>query len=335
MASLSAHLRQTGDHGRLGFHANCPVCREERLFGTLSSDGVVSRRTQAALATGAMAFSLATSSPVWAQEPDSRQEGTVAPQEPNQGRDGDVPDGSEAPGVDSGAETVLPVEVGPPQGAPQEGTDDAEDGANYAEGENAPLETEPEVDPDIGLVPLTEPEATEPSPGDEDAAPPVAPAPAPPADETSPPATGTPEAPSAERKHPRRNSAKKRTGASARPEQHRRQQRAQNQRSTAPAIAPTTTAPVQPTATVAQAPTVEVAAPGQGDAAPASLRPGSRYHVVRPGESLWAIARGVLPPDASMARIAREVTHLWDLNEERIATGDPDLLKIGTKLRLR
>jgi nucleoid-associated protein YgaU len=63
--------------------------------------------------------------------------------------------------------------------------------------------------------------------------------------------------------------------------------------------------------------------------------PNGRFHVVEPGESLWAIAKRLLGPDASAARIAREVARLWGLNEERIATGNPDLLLPGTKLRLR
>jgi nucleoid-associated protein YgaU len=63
--------------------------------------------------------------------------------------------------------------------------------------------------------------------------------------------------------------------------------------------------------------------------------PHSRYRVVRPGESLWSIARDLLGRGASMGQVAREVNRLWEMNEDRIATGDPDLLRIGTKLRLR
>jgi hypothetical protein len=39
--------------------------------------------------------------------------------------------------------------------------------------------------------------------------------------------------------------------------------------------------------------------------------------------------------DASAGRIAREVNRLWSLNRTRIATGDPDLLMVGTRLELR
>jgi nucleoid-associated protein YgaU len=80
------------------------------------------------------------------------------------------------------------------------------------------------------------------------------------------------------------------------------------------------------------------AAPGErtrvvrrGDAA----APGERTHVVRRGESLWSIARDVLGGTASTVQVAREVNRLWELNKDRIGTGDRDLLVIGTRLRLR
>ena len=60
-----------------------------------------------------------------------------------------------------------------------------------------------------------------------------------------------------------------------------------------------------------------------------------RVHVVQRNESLWSIAKDVLGDDASPARIAREVNRLWELNGNRIGTGDPDLLMAGTKLVLR
>lgn len=62
---------------------------------------------------------------------------------------------------------------------------------------------------------------------------------------------------------------------------------------------------------------------------------GRDSHTVRPGESLWSIAEALLPEGAGNAAIAREVQRLWRLNESRIGTGDPDLLMVGTKLRLR
>ena len=62
---------------------------------------------------------------------------------------------------------------------------------------------------------------------------------------------------------------------------------------------------------------------------------GDRFHVVQRGESLWSIANDLLGDGASAARIAREVNRLWELNSDRIATGDPDLLMVGTRLALR
>ena len=60
-----------------------------------------------------------------------------------------------------------------------------------------------------------------------------------------------------------------------------------------------------------------------------------RFHTVRPGESLWSIAADLLGDRATVPRIAREVNRLWELNDERIGTGRPDLLFPGTRLRLR
>jgi hypothetical protein len=50
------------------------------------------------------------------------------------------------------------------------------------------------------------------------------------------------------------------------------------------------------------------------------------------GESLWSIASDVLGPGATVAKVAREVNRLWDLNGARIGTGDRDLLPVGTRL---
>jgi hypothetical protein len=49
---------------------------------------------------------------------------------------------------------------------------------------------------------------------------------------------------------------------------------------------------------------------------------------------LWSIASALVGEQATVARIARRVNRLWTLNADRIGTGDPDLLMIGTRLRL-
>lgn len=62
---------------------------------------------------------------------------------------------------------------------------------------------------------------------------------------------------------------------------------------------------------------------------------GRDLYRVRPGDCLWAIAAELLPPSAGSAEIAHEVQRLWRLNASRIGTGDPNLLMVGTELRLR
>jgi hypothetical protein len=58
-------------------------------------------------------------------------------------------------------------------------------------------------------------------------------------------------------------------------------------------------------------------------------------HIVAPGQSLWAIAQGIVGGSAGIGRLAFEVGRLWRLNAGRIGTGNPDLIYAGVKLRLR
>ena len=92
----------------------------------------------------------------------------------------------------------------------------------------------------------------------------------------------------------------------------------------APVVAPATTNAV----------TVRVAA-GTNQNTVVRATSGDRFHVVQRGESLWSIASDRLGERAGVAQIAREVDRLWQLNEDRIASGSPDLLYTGTRLRLR
>jgi Tfp pilus assembly protein FimV len=57
-------------------------------------------------------------------------------------------------------------------------------------------------------------------------------------------------------------------------------------------------------------------------------------HVVRAGESLWSIARELLPARATSAQVAAEVARLWNLNQNRIESGDPNLILPGERLRI-
>lgn len=75
---------------------------------------------------------------------------------------------------------------------------------------------------------------------------------------------------------------------------------------------------------------VAVAAPD-----PARNLVGKATYVVRPGDCLWHIASRLLPGGAGTEAVAGKVAELWRLNEDRIGTGDPNLIYAGTELRLR
>lgn len=334
MALLTAHLLESGDHGRLGFHPRCPVCRDERLFGRLPADAVVSLRARAALASGVLAVSAAgPSATALAQEPDQRSDAVTAPPTPDSGADenlGFTPGGEvQLPGESAGQAPPTTTEPAPPTGPPPE--DDPQDAL--------PLESEPVQDP----VPAA-PE--EPVPSDDATPEPsypnlgadlAEPAPATPT-ESSPddlifdgeeePAPSTEDPPS-------RDAAP--TGRDAdRPPKPDTTGPGERNGGTSPTQAPGAAAPALTEAAPPPVADAPASAPTQPAAAQDPEPPiDGRTHLVRPGDSLWSIAKRVLGPDASAAQIARKVHRLWTLNADRIGTGDPDLLMVGTELRLR
>src|SRR4051812_34803917 len=77
MRTLNAHLSESGSHVRLPFHPECPVCREERLAGSIPRDEFLGLRAGAVLAAGALAFSSLAPTAAFAAEGDSEQEGTA------------------------------------------------------------------------------------------------------------------------------------------------------------------------------------------------------------------------------------------------------------------
>jgi Tfp pilus assembly protein FimV len=79
-------------------------------------------------------------------------------------------------------------------------------------------------------------------------------------------------------------------------------------------------------APLARKPPSKAAAAGTGT----SAQP--RTGVVRPGDSLWAIAQKLLGPRASAAAVERKLVAIWNLNAVRIGTGDPNLIFPGTRL---
>jgi LysM domain len=350
MGSLTAHLVEAGDHGRLRFHPSCPVCREERLFGTLSSEPVVSRRAQALLAGGVLALS--TSGPVGAlaQEPDRQFEGVAAPEQSGETELDD-------PTFDPGGDTGLSFDTAPAPAAPGDGADS---------GEGAPLDVEPSVDLDAGLAPLADAEA--PGADQEAAVPPVEAVP--PAGAQAPGASVTPGAPAAPNPGYDAPSGEgdQRPVVDERPDRgpvHFGSDRATYEREVGakrpaagapvpapgvgdeaapqPYVEPVAVAPVEAAAPVSVAPVpaaepvaaAQTTAPAPDTSKEQPLDGNARSYVVQPGDSLWSIANRLLGGHASPAWIAREVHRLWSLNSSRIGTGNPNLLIVGTRLQLR
>lgn len=311
--SLSHHLLEPGDHGRLGFHPGCPVCRRERLAGALSAEPVVSRRVQAALAACVLAFSTGAPVAAVAAEPDRDEEGVVSPDASGPGDPGRDPD--DDPGGD---DTDTPSE--------DEGQAPATAGGDE---DGGPVAQPP--------APVREPRLVE------EPAPPASGTPATPGAQTAPEAqaapapSGRPEASPKSAPPKRSTKAKQRRRAPSQPAHQvvrtsPTPSTADRRGSPPHRLAP---APASAPAQRFQSTAARPSNPAGGTAgAPAKVAPGARTYEVRRGDSLWSIAQAVLGTEASPAQIAREVHHLWQLNADAIGTGDPDLIMAGQTLRL-
>jgi hypothetical protein len=332
MRSIAAHLGSADSHDRLRFHPACPICRETRLTGGIPADALVSLRAQAVLTAGLFAVSAtAPAATGVAAEPDQQQDGTVAVEHVagDPANSADFDPGGNATGLPDTAS------AGSRTPAPAPAIDD----------ESGPADQAPLVDPDDPVV----------DSGDDSGAAPAAPARGQssatplPATPTTPQAAPTAPAPPAGPNDDAATPAADTSGSTSnvdavslapvvRSVANRSHgcQRPRGVRVRAPRIAAVdrqARSPVAAHASVA-APTAVASAerePARGERA----KPGDRLHTVLAGESLWAIASDVLGGDASPARVAREVQRLWRLNQDRIGTGDPDLLLIGTRLVLR
>jgi LysM domain len=311
MPSLTEHLRRPGDHGRLPFHPECPVCLEERLAGKLPSDALLGPRTPALLAAGVLALSTAAPATALAQEPEQEQEGAVAP-DPNatDKYEGDLPvdapepapEWQETPDPDAGApDDVQPTDEAPAADAPAD--------------EVEPATVQEPAEPPVDAPPPAVPEVPAPAPVE-------APAPT----GATPPAAPT-SAPAAQLPIGKASSGPPLKSFVEKPARNRPAPTAQSS-----PVAPAKTAAAVPTTPSAAADTALVTVASSRSHA---ARQGDREHVVAPGESLWSIAADLLGGDASVAQTAREVNRLWELNSDRIGTGNPDLLMAGTKLALR
>ncbi len=56
--------------------------------------------------------------------------------------------------------------------------------------------------------------------------------------------------------------------------------------------------------------------------------------MVHPGDSLWSIAAAIAGPSARGDEIHAKLIEIWNMNEKRIKTGDPNLIFPGTRLML-
>jgi LysM domain len=351
MSSLSSHLTAGLDHGRLRFRPDCPVCREQRLAGTLS-DALLSDRARAALLAAALgAGTLLPSAVAVASERSNTPPASAshAPRRPRASppKAAPTPAPEEAPlGTDETQEA--PADEAPELRelltSPEAGTDTrGEDVSGEAEEtvpappleEPAPAEPAPAPAP-VGQPPA-EPGPVEPAPVPVEQPPPrpVPPA-APPRSSPTPLAQQSPEpvepTPSAQSEqlsapHPVRPRATHRP-----PEPRGDIRRSAAQPGPKPAAPPRHHNAV-PRGLVVRSTNTTPASISRASEPPSTSASGG-FYTVRPGDSLWSIARRLLGPAASPARIAQEVNRLWELNRDRIRTGDPSLIHVGTVLRL-
>jgi hypothetical protein len=314
LSSLNEHLVTVEGHGRLPFRGDCPLCRAERLSGSIAPAPLVSRRAQAGLAAAVLlASNAAAPTSAFAQkEPDVEHEG--------QAPDAVIPS--------EGGDEATDPEFDPGVGLPPDAGSPPDDGE--AVDENEAVEGDTLIDPvaleerrEDAVVPADpQPPRSDAERRNTSAQPGAPPAPTAPA---APPETSTdPPLPAAHFVEPRPAGAEAGRSAAYGVVVERSRSLPAKAAPPAPQHVPVSTE--QPPALG------ETPAPSaRGDTSRAS---GPR-HVVRPGETLWSIARDLLGPDASTAAIAREVHRIWDLNADTIGTGDPDLIVPGQVLVLR
>lgn len=321
MATLSAHLRRPDAHAGLPFHPDCPICREERLVGALARGGAIPVRAGAALVAGMLAVGSAAPAAL-AAESDSQQDGTTAVTQPSGA------DSSRNPDFDpGGASDDLPVQapaLPQTQAAPSDGNDDA----GAIDQQPAMNTDDPVVDQGDGSdAQSSEPQATTPT-NPTDASQPSAQS-----EPTTAPTAPQPEQASSMEPTQETTSVPGSSATARRSGPHRVKHVVQKPAHlTSGAVV--TTAPMNPAPAPTSSP-APVTAPSPTIPAAERAKPGDHTHTVRAGESLWSIASDFLGSDASTARTARVVNRLWQLNRERIGTGDPNLLMVGTTLRLR
>jgi nucleoid-associated protein YgaU len=326
MSSLQAHLEQ---HellvGALAFRRNCPICRVERVHGQLPSATLVPRRAWAAVTAAVLATSAVA--PGIAVATDGQGVAAPAPESPPppQVSEVDVGGGAVAPASggssahdEPSADATEPSDRGarpdPRAGEPESGAgapahDEpvdpsppaaAEPGGSTGSGNGSPFEPSPSPvnAPDVAAP--TEPTGTAPRPPDtrEGAASERSST-----EPANPPTVDTPRWGGSH--GPARTS---RRGA----EQDRHGSRRDGTREGKGNGVRAT-----------RSSDVVAVAPGQ----PTS-------YTVRPGDSLWRIAERRLGSRTTTTATAEEVARLWEINQQRIGTGNPDLIFPGQTLRV-
>ena len=331
MRSLAAHLGSADSHDRLSFHPCCPICRRTRSTGYVPADALVSSRAQAVLTAGLLAVSTTVPAATGvAAEPDQQQDGTASVEH---GVAGDPANGTDFdPG---GNATGLPDTASPGARAPAP--------AVTIDDESGPVDQAPIGDLDDPVVDSGDDASAAlagPAAGQSSATPPAP---------TAPPAAPTvPALPPAAPDNDATIAAADTSGSTARvdaaspapvvraPNRSHGCQTPRGARVRSTTIGEVDRQARSPVAAHAAVTAPTTVASAEREAARGDrAKPGDRAHTVLAGESLWAIASDLLGADASPARIAREVQRLWQLNQDRIGTGDPDLLLIGTRLVLR
>jgi hypothetical protein len=323
--SLSRHLTcSPADHGRLGFDPDCPRCANERLYGDRGSGRLARLRVRAALSVGLLALSTAAPAATAAiGTPDQEYEGTVP-------LDDEAPStGGETPGLETDFDPGDDGDHGDFDVTPGLGGGDQDD-----DGAGTPVEAEPPSDPDLlaEVNPSAPPAPAAPPAPPAPAQPPATPAPPPAASLPAPPPEPPPTAPAKphESQDPAAGDKKREPDGSS--------ERRRRAPAPPPAAAPPAPPPIGAPAAPAAANSFAVTQPPPQEppsVAPAEARVTGQSYRVRMGDSLWSIASRLLGTTASDAQLAREVARLWRLNEDRIGTGDPDVLFVGTVLRLR
>jgi hypothetical protein len=328
MRSLAAHLGDPATHDRLPFHPACPICRQTRLTGQLPAGDLLPPRAKAVMAAGVLAVSSTGPAAVAvAAEQDQQRDGTAVVTQT-------TTDPADNPDFDPGGDATDLPKIAPPVPQTPAPADPGNDDTAAVDQPTTTNPDDPVVDTGDGSDPTpTSPTTAQPPPNDTPTAPTTAPTMAPtPAplttDTASAPTATTAPAEVAPSPSPAPRAARRGSHSSRVSRRAHKLVKATAPQSPSPSSAPAApaavTVPAPPAATA-----VPVRAPGR------HAEPGDHVHTVLPGESLWTIATDLLGRNATTANVAREVHRLWQLNSDRIGTGDPDLLMVGTRLDLR